>query len=281
MTDSRVLRVRRQSPCGLLPATDRFCACGRGEARTTVPARQTGSHTPYRSFLRQSVPHGTRSPAAQIFRCSVLRRISCPQDKKTCGSRTLRGSFLHKRSSGALAASFSFFFFPQRKRTSFPFPKGGKVSFSCSLGKRTKRMRDRSGRSDLCKRFAFTRCSRHVFAQASLCKPRRQGKAESGFIPVCSFLCVFSLSQCNASHCRANMQRGRRLRLIAPTPPARGDFAVFAHESGAFDKKSPLPKTRKALLLGGLSLIQNITVPAAFPSHIRRTLRRSRPYRVP
>ena len=41
---------------------------------------------------------------------------------------------------------------------------------------------------------------------------------------------------------------------------ARGDFAVFAHESGAFDKKFPLPKTRKALLLGGLSLIQNITI---------------------
>ena len=63
-------------------AADRFCACGRGRV------------------LRQSVPHGTRSPAAQIVRCGVLR-----------------GSFLHKRSSDALAASFSFFFFPQRKRT--------------------------------------------------------------------------------------------------------------------------------------------------------------------
>lgn len=83
-----------------------FAPAGAG-GRTAVLARQTESHTPYRSFLRQSVPHGTRSPAAQIFRCGVLR-----------------GSFLHKRSSGALAASFSFFFFPQRKRTSFPFPKG-------------------------------------------------------------------------------------------------------------------------------------------------------------
>ena len=51
--------------------------------------------------------------------------------------------------------------------------------------------------------------------------------------------------------------------------------------AGLSTKKSPLPKTRKALLLGGLFLIQNIIVPAAFPSHIRRTLRRSRPYRVP
>ena len=93
-------------------------------------------------------------------------------------------------------------------------------------------MRDRSGRSDLCKRFAFTHCSRHVFAQASLCKPRQQGKAESGFIPVCAFLCVFSLSQCNATHCRANSPCGCRLRLIAPTPAGAGGRAVCAGGCG-------------------------------------------------
>ena len=93
-------------------------------------------------------------------------------------------------------------------------------------------MRDRSGRSDFCKRFAFTRCSRHVFAQASLCKPRQQGKAESGFIPVCAFLRVFSLSQCNAEHCRANTQRGRRLRLIGFAPAgAGGRTAVLARQT--------------------------------------------------
>ena len=105
--------------------------------------------------------------------------------------------------------------------------------FSCSHKKRTKRMRDRSGRSDLYKRSAFTRCSRHVFAQASLCKPRRQSKAESGFIPVCSFLCVFSLSQCNASHCRANTQRGCCLRLIGFAPAGAGEFCGLCLRAGA------------------------------------------------
>ena len=111
-----------------------------GKKRTTVPARQTESHTPYRPFLRQSVPHGTRCPAAQTFRCGVFRRVSCPQDRKTCGSRTLRVSFLHKWSSGTLAASFSFFFFPQRKRTKAfcLFQKGEWCSFLARWGKERK-----------------------------------------------------------------------------------------------------------------------------------------------
>ena len=75
--------------------------------------------------------------------------------------------------------------------------------FSCSHKKRTKRMRDRSGRSDLCKRSAFTRCSRHVFAQASLCKPRR------------------------------NTQRGCRLRLIGFAPAGAGGFRGFCLRAGA------------------------------------------------
>ena len=79
--------------------------------------------------------------------------------------------------------------------------------FSCSHKKRTKRMRDRSGRSDLCKRFAFTRCSRHVFAQASLCKPRR------------------------------NTQRGRRLRLIGFAPAGAGGFFGNPSRTG----QGPLP----------------------------------------
>ena len=112
-------------------------------------------------------------------------------------------------------------------------------------------MRDRSGRSDFCKRFAFTHCSRHVFSQTSLCKPRRQGKAESGFIPVCSFLCVFSLSQCNASHCRANMQRGHRLQLGAPTPAGAGMLFI----SGCF-RSNPRSLSAEEILSGAFCALR-------------------------
>ena len=80
------------------------------------------------------------------------------------------------------ACGFFFVLFLSAKKKDkgfLPFPKGGMVFFSCSPGKRTKRMRDRSGRSDLCEGFAFTRCSRHVFAQASLCKPRRNTQRDN------------------------------------------------------------------------------------------------------
>ena len=92
------------------------------------------------------------------------------------------------------ACGFFFVLFLSAKKKDkgfLPFPKGGMVSFSCSPGKRTKRMRDRSGRSDLCEGFAFTRCSRHVFAQASLCKPRRNTQRDNKvhllfFAPACA-----------------------------------------------------------------------------------------------
>lgn len=80
------------------------------------------------------------------------------------------------------ACGFFFVLFLSAKKKDkgfLPFPKGETMSFSCSPGKRTKRMRDRSGRSDLCEGFAFTRCSRHVFAQASLCKPRRNTQRDN------------------------------------------------------------------------------------------------------
>ena len=146
---------------------------------------------------------------------------------------------------------FFTFFSVKRRTKAFPFWKRKTVFFSCSLGKRTKRMRDRSGRSDLCKRSAFTRCSRHVFAQASLCKPRRQGKAESGFIPVCSFLCVFSLSQCNVSHCRANMQRGCCLRLIGFAPAGAGMLFI----SGCF-RSNPKSLSAEEILSGAFCAVR-------------------------
>ena len=80
------------------------------------------------------------------------------------------------------ACGFFFVLFLSAKKKDkgfLPFPKGETMFFSCSPGKRTKRMRDRSGRSDLCEGFAFTRCSRHVFAQASLCKPRRNTQRDN------------------------------------------------------------------------------------------------------
>ncbi len=105
-------------------------ACGRGEGAHDSP-RATDLR-PYAVLVFSAALHPARD--------KVPRRISCPQDRKTCGSRTLRGSFLHKWSSDTLAASFSFFFFPQRKRTKAfcLFQKGGWCSFLARTRKERK-----------------------------------------------------------------------------------------------------------------------------------------------
>ena len=46
-----------------------FLPTGTGKTRTTVLVRQTKGHAPYRPLLWQSVPHGTRFPAAWTSRC--------------------------------------------------------------------------------------------------------------------------------------------------------------------------------------------------------------------
>ena len=58
-------------------AADRFCACGRGEARTTVLARQTESHTPYRSFCGSPSRTGQGPLPHRLFAAACSAALFC------------------------------------------------------------------------------------------------------------------------------------------------------------------------------------------------------------
>ena len=187
------------------------------------------------------------------YAVSVFSAAVCPaRDKVPCRTdfslrRAPRLFFAHTVKRCACGFFFVLFLSAKKKNILSPFPKGGTVFFSPEREKNGKIYRGSRLGLPAAGWEPYPHGSRHDGLTRFARSPRPKPKNHLYPFEARPYYQLYPDTMLRIAG--QTRRAGCLLRLEAPTPPARGDFAVFAHESGAFDKKSPLPKTRKALSL--------------------------------